>query len=238
VGTLPHVPVFPPPSGSIRPVKVLLVDDHRMFTQALGGLLASEPGIDPVGAAASVDEALELLERTEPDVVLMDLELPGGGGIEGTREVRRLRPEAAVVIVTARDDPELITEAIRAGARGFVVKTRSVTDLISIIRQASWGGMVLSAADIPQVIGKLQFARAERTHRRDTLSRLTVRELEILRELAGGRSTAQTAEALHISVLTVRSHVKSILSKLDVHSKLEAVTYAIRHGVIEVSRPA
>jgi DNA-binding NarL/FixJ family response regulator len=228
---------FPEGSRTLPPVRVLLVDDHQMFTQALGGLLAGEPGIVPVGAAGTVDEALELLERTAPDVVLMDLELPGRSGIDGTREVRRLRPEAAVVIVTARDDPELITAAIRAGARGFVLKTRAVTDLVSIIRQASAGGMVLSAADIPQVIGKLQFARAERTHL-NTLSHLTAREIEILTELAGGRSTAQTAEALHISVLTVRSHVKSILSKLNVHSKLEAVTYAIRHGVIEVSRPA
>jgi DNA-binding NarL/FixJ family response regulator len=228
---------FPEDSSGAPPVRVLLVDDHQMFTQALAGLLAGEPGIQPVGAAGTVDEALELLQRTEPDVVLMDLELPGRSGIEGTREVRRLRPEAAVVIVTARDDPELITEAIRAGARGFVLKTRAVTDLVSIIRQASTGGMVLSAADIPHVVAQLQFARAERTHA-DALSRLTARELEILREVAEGRSTAETADTLHISVLTVRSHVKSILSKLNVHSKLEAVTYAIRHGLIEVSRPA
>jgi DNA-binding NarL/FixJ family response regulator len=230
----------PPPqvTRNLPPVKVLIVDDHQMFAQALGGLLAGERGIEPVGEAGTVDEALGLLERTAPDVVLMDLELPGRSGIEGTREVRRLRPEAAVVIVTGREDPELITEAIRAGARGFVLKTRAVEDLVSIIRQASAGGTVLSAGDIPQVIGQVRFARQERTHPIHTLSRLTARETEILRELADGRSTAQTAEALHISVLTVRSHVKSILLKLNAHSKLEAVTCAIRHGLIEVSRPA
>jgi DNA-binding NarL/FixJ family response regulator len=227
-----------PETRLLPPVKVLIVDDHQMFAQALGGLLSGEPGIEAVGEAGSVDEALELLERTEPDVVLMDLELRGRSGIEGTREVRRLRPEAAVVIVTAREDPVLITEAIRAGARGFVLKTRAVEDLISIIRQASTGGMVLLPGDIPQVIGRAQFAGHERTHRIHTPSPLTAREIEILRELADGRSTTQTAEALHISVLTVRSHVKSILAKLNAHSKLEAVTSAIRHGLIEVSRPA
>jgi DNA-binding NarL/FixJ family response regulator len=219
-------------------VKVLVVDDHRMFAQALTGLLAGEPGIEPVGMAGTVDEALEALARSAPDVVLMDVELPGRSGIEGTREVRERRPDTAVVIVTARDDPELLTEAIGAGARGFVLKTRAVSDLVSIIRQAAAGGMVLAPADIPEVIGKLRFARAKRRHGLDAMSRLTSRELEILKEFASGRSTLETAETLSISVLTVRSHVKSILSKLEVHSKLEAVTFAIRQGLIEVSRPA
>jgi NarL family two-component system response regulator LiaR len=216
---------------------VLLVDDHRMFTQALEGLLAGEAGIEPVGVAGSVDEALAQLDDVQPDVVLMDLDLPGANGIEGTRAVRRRRPDTAVVIVTSHDDPDLIIAAIRAGACGYVLKTRAVDELVSIIRQAAAGGMVLSP-EVPRAVGGARRAPTglDLAHRIE--HPLTDREMDVLRQLASGRSTEQIADSLYISVLTVRSHVKSILAKLGVHSKLEAVTYALHLGLIEVSRPA
>jgi NarL family two-component system response regulator LiaR len=216
-------------------VRVLLVDDHRMFVQALEGLLAGEAGIEPVGVAGSVDEALAVLDTAAPDVMLRDVDLPGASGIEGTREVRRRRPDTAVVIVTSHDDPDLIIEAIRAGACGYVLKTRAVDELVSIIRQAAVGGMILSPADAPQAVGGARRPRDRALHH---AQRLTDREMDVLRQLASGRSTEQIADSLYISVLTVRSHVKSILAKLGVHSKLEAVTYALHLGLIEVSRPA
>jgi NarL family two-component system response regulator LiaR len=229
----------PLPGPPVRPiVRVLLVDDHRMFTQALEGLLAGEAGIEPVGVAGSVDEALAQLDDVQPDVVLMDLDLPGANGIEGTREVRRRRPDTAVVIVTSHDDPDLIIAAIRAGACGYVLKTRAVDELVSIIRQAAAGGMILSPAGVPQAIGAARRPRTGRDRAPDDAQPLTDREMDVLRHLASGRSTEQIADSLYISVLTVRSHVKSILAKLGVHSKLEAVTYALHLGLIEVSRPA
>lgn len=239
VGRLARLLVVEPQhdTPAVRPARVLSVDAHRMFTQALQGLLAGEPGIEPVGVACSVEEALEVAARTTPDVVLMDLDLPGRSGIEGTREFRRHRPEAAVVIVTSHDDPDLIAEAIHAGARGFVLKTRAVEDLISIIRQASAGSMVLSSADVPALASRLEALRSSSRPAEGPVG-LTGREMDVLRQLASGRSTEQIADALFISVLTVRSHVKRILAKLGVHSKLEAVTYAIHHGLVEVSRPA
>jgi len=228
--------VTPLPSPPEQPnVRVLLVDDHRMFTQALEGLLAGEAGIEPVGVAGSVDEALAVIDTAAPDVVLMDLDLPGANGIEGTREVRRRRPDTAVVIVTSHDDPDLIVDAIGAGACGYVLKTRAVDELVSIIRQAAAGGMVLSP-EVPQAIGAVGHRRTGREPRGQ--HPLTDREMDVLRQLASGRSTEQIADSLYISVLTVRSHVKSILAKLGVHSKLEAVTYALHLGLIEVSRPA
>jgi DNA-binding NarL/FixJ family response regulator len=229
----------PPPGVPVRPtIRVLLVDDHRMFTQALQGLLAGESGIEPAGVAASVDEALAQLDDARPDVVLMDVDLPGTSGIEGTREIRRRRSETAVVIVTSHDDPALVTGAIRAGACGYVLKTRAVDELVSIIRQAAAGGMVLSPANVPEAIGEVRISGAVRRRSIDDGHRLTDREMDVLRELASGRTTDQIADSLYISVLTVRSHVKSILAKLGVHSKLEAVTYALGHGLVEVSRPA
>jgi NarL family two-component system response regulator LiaR len=217
---------------------VLLVDDHRMFTQALEGLLAGEAGIEPVGVAGSVDEALAQLDDARPDVVLMDVDLPGASGIEGTREIRRRRTDTAVVIVTSHDDPDLIIDAIRAGACGYVLKTRAVDELVSIIRQAAAGSVILSPADGSQAIGAMRRPRTDQDRTPHDAHRLTDREMDVLRQLAGGRSTEQIADALYISVLTVRSHVKSILAKLGVHSKLEAVTYALGRGLVEVSRPA
>ena len=119
-----------------------------------------------------------------------------------------------------------------------MLKTRGVADLVTVIRQASAGEIVLTVADVPKVIHRLQTARQREVDARLTFSRLTNRERQILAELAKGYSTAQTAASLHISPLTVRSHVKSILSKLGVHSKLEAVTFAMRHGLVEADRPA
>jgi DNA-binding NarL/FixJ family response regulator len=229
LGTMRGLPIHD------RPIRVALVDAHRMFTQALQGLLAREPGIDPVGAAASVEEALDLTERTQPDVVLMDVELPGADGVDATLELARRRPETAVVIVTSQDDPEVLAEAMRAGARGFVLKTRAVEDLVGIIRQASVIGGVRRGIALTHVGGPTS-ARARPPGAPP--GGLTEREMDVLRELAAGRSTEQVATALFISVLTVRSHVKSILAKLGAHSKLEAVTYAIHHGLVDTSRPA
>jgi NarL family two-component system response regulator LiaR len=212
----------------------MLVDRHRMFTQALQGLLAAEPGIEPVGSAGSVGEALELADRVRPDVVLMDIDMPGQSGIEGTRELGRRRPEVAVIIVTSNADPQLLAEALRAGARGAVLKTRAVEELIALIRLAPSLAPSLSPSLGRSTAASPTAVRAATV--RGPL--LTDREMEVLRELAGGRSTEQIADSLFISVLTVRSHVKSILAKLGVHSKLEAVTSAIQHGLVDVSRPA
>lgn len=221
-----------------EPIRVLLVDDQQMFSDALGHLLTGHDDIELLGAARTGDEALELCRIGKPDVVLMDVDLPGADGIEVTRKIRKACPDVRVIMVTALHDPAVISRAIEAGARGYVLKTRAADELVSIVRQASNGQMVLSTGDVPPMLAKLEHARRMRAEARMAISRLTDRELEILKELATGRSTAETAATLHISPLTVRSHVKSILAKLGVHSKLEAVTYALLHGLIELPRPA
>ena len=228
--------MVPFPDRSGPGIRIVLVDAHRMFTQALHRLLAAEPGIEPVGAAASVEDALDLVERVRPDVVLMDLDLPDPGGIHATRELCRRHPRTAVVIVTSRADPDQLAEAIRAGARGSVVKTRAVEDLLAVVRQAASGATAVRDTGVPHA--RAPFGAPQRPRPLEGAGALTGREMDVLRELASGRSTEQIADSLFISVLTVRSHVKSILAKLGVHSKLEAVTYAIHHGLVDVSRPA
>jgi DNA-binding NarL/FixJ family response regulator len=218
------------------PVRVLIIDDHRMFADALQLLLRGEEGIDLAATASTAEEALEISESMRPDVVLMDIDLPGIDGIEATRMFRQRQPGVTVVIITAYQQPDVIAAAIDAGASGYVPKTHAADELVSVIRRAALGEMVLPSRDIGAILGRLQRAREIRTDEGHLVARLTPRELEVLQSLADGKSTAEIAQALFISPRTVRTHVKSVLAKLGVHSKLEAVTMALRYGVIRVDR--
>jgi DNA-binding NarL/FixJ family response regulator len=220
-----------------RPVRVLLVDEQQMFTDALAHLLAAEPDLEPIGAVTRIAEAVVICHRTPPDVVLVDLRVGDMNGVDGIHALRRASPAMSVIVVTDRADPTGITAALGAGARGYVLKTRAVDELVAIVRRAVSTGVTLTVAEVPHVIDQLQEARWSESQRR-TFVQLTVREGQILEHLTNGRSTSDTAAALHISPLTVRSHVKSILAKLGVHSKVEAVSYALRSGLVEVDRSA
>lgn len=220
------------------PIRVLVVDDHQMFSDVLSLLLKEREGIKMIGAASEAEEALELCKREHPDVVLMDLDLPGMDGIEATRELRVACPEAKVIVLTGIQSHAVIASALAAGASGFVPKTRAVEDLIDIVRRAAAGEIVMPASDLPHVLEELRSVSEPRPAEEVALARLTRRETEILRRLASGESTAAIAETLGISPLTVQSHVKSILAKLGVHSKIEAVTMAWRHGLAHASRSA
>ncbi len=214
-----------------EPIRVLVVDDHQMFSEALTLLLEWQPGMHSLGAAGGAEEALERCAEEAPDVVLMDLDLPGMDGIEATRELRALCPEARVIVVSAIQSPTVIASALAAGACGFVPKTRAADDLVDIVRRAAAGELVMPTSHLPLILDELHGNGATRPIGELALARLTARETEILRALAAGESTAGIAEELGISRLTVQSHVKSILAKLGVHSKIEAVTMAWRHGV-------
>ncbi len=216
------------------PIRLLVVDDHRMFAEAIELLLASAEGIEIVGAVGTGEDALELLKTTKADVVLMDIDLPGMDGVEATRQIRTSSPQTQVVIVTALHG-SVMARGVEAGASGFVSKTRATEDLVEVVRRAAEGEIVLPSAEIAQVLGSLQRAATSRATAGRALGNLTDRELDILQRIAHGKSTAEIAKALFISPFTVQSHVKNILAKLGVHSKLEAVTFALRHGAVDVS---
>lgn len=219
-------------------ISLLLVDEHQMFTEALSRLLGAERDLRPQGAVGTIAEAVLECSVRPPDVVLVDLRVRDMQGVEGIRAIRRASPGSVVVVVTDVGDIAAIRSAIQAGARGYVLKTRAVDELVGIIRRTAVGEMGLTVADVPTVIGRLQMSRQWENEARRTFDRLTTREGQILVLLANGRSTSETAAELHISPLTVRSHVKSILAKLGVHSKLEAVSYALRNGLVETDRSA
>ena len=220
----------------MRPeVRVLVVDDHRMFAEALEMLLAGEEDVEIAGAVGTGEEALEVVARVDLGVVLMDIDLPGIDGIEATRRIRELSPSTQVVIITAYQEPAVMARAIEAGACGFVPKTQTADQLVGVIRGAAAGEMILPSGDIRAVLGKLQATQRARTDAGWLIDQLTSREIQILQAIAQGSSTREVAESMFISQLTVQTHVKNILAKLGVHSKLQAVTFALRQGVIRIS---
>jgi NarL family two-component system response regulator LiaR len=217
---------------------VLVVDDHEVFSDAVAMLLARHPDMRLVGAARDAEEAIRLVAvepDEQPDVVLMDLDLPGVDGIQATRRIRELSPESKVVLLTALEDPEVIADALAAGACGYVPKTRAVDELMDVVRRAAAGELVMPVRDLAPVLEQLRSAHG-RPEGELLLRRLTARETEILRFLAAGETTVQVADRLAISALTVQSHVKSILAKLGVHSKIEAVTLAWRYGLAPMGK--
>jgi DNA-binding NarL/FixJ family response regulator len=214
--------------------RVLVVDDHEVFSEALELLLGRQPDLRLVGSARDADEAMAMLDH-EPDVILMDLDLPGMDGIEATRQIRHVAPQTKVVLLTGIQSPEVIAEALAAGACGYVPKTRAVDELMDVVRRAAAGEIVMPEGDLAAVVERLHSARVDPGL--SAIERLTPRETQILSALASGQTAGEIAADLEISSLTVQSHMKSILAKLGVHSKIEAVTIAWRHGLAEAETP-
>ena len=214
--------------------RVLVVDDHEVFSEALELLLGRQPDLRLVGSARDADEAMAMLDH-EPDVVLMDLDLPGMDGIEATRQIRHVAPQTKVVLLTGIQSPEVIAEALAAGACGYVPKTRAVDELMDVVRRAAAGEIVMPEGDLAAVVERLHTARVDPGL--TAIERLTPRETQILSALASGQTAGEIAADLEISSLTVQSHMKSILAKLGVHSKIEAVTLAWRHGLAGTGAP-
>jgi DNA-binding NarL/FixJ family response regulator len=217
-----------------KPIRVLLVDDHQLLTGALAMTMAHESDIQVVGVAGTVAEA-KALARERLDVVLMDYRLPDGTGAEATRAIKARWPAARVVMLTALHDDETILESIQAGADGYLTKDHAVDEVVEAVRSAHAGETLLPRSVILGIAERVAAARDRGTERRQ-VEPLTARELEVLRSLTEGLSTPEICERLFIAPNTLRTHVQNIMGKLRVHSKLEAVAFALRHRLVEPPR--
>ncbi|GAB3718056.1 response regulator transcription factor [Amycolatopsis oliviviridis] len=204
-------------------ITIMLVDDHPVVREGLRGMLEAEPDLSVIGEAGSGDEAVALSRVKQPDVILMDLRMPGLDGVGATRKILADRPGQRVVVLTTYETDADILRAVEAGASGYLLKDASRTELAGAIRAASRGETVLA----PSVAGKL----VNRV-RNPTASPLSAREIEVLRLVARGSTNADIGRTLHISEATVKTHLLRTFGKLDVSDRTAAVTTAMRLGLL------
>jgi len=221
---------------TLEPIRVLVVDDHALFRRGLEMVLEQEPDIEVVGEAGDGGQAVQKSIETAPDIVLMDVRMPKGSGIEACRAIKEAVPSAKIIMLTISDEELDLYEAIKAGATGYLLKEISIEEVASAIRAVQNGQSLIS----PSMASKLLTEFAIMVKRGDEKEqvptpRLTDREMEVLRLVARGLNNRDIAKELFISENTVKNHVRNILEKLQLHSRMEAVVYAVREKLLEIT---
>ncbi|HEU6444523.1 MAG TPA: response regulator transcription factor [Gaiellaceae bacterium] len=219
-------------SEAVNPelLRVMLVDDHDLFRTGLRNLL-EEQGVHIVGEAPDGNQALQLVRELAPDVVVMDLNMPGMNGIEATREITRFAPLTRVLVLTISDQDDDVMDAILAGACGYLMKDSSIQDLMAGIQAASVGESLISPHIASKVLQRIRAANVE-TGVGVARPELSDRETEVLRLIANGKDNAEIAKELHISPKTVKNHISNILMKLQIENRIQAAVYAVRSGLV------
>ena len=212
-------------------LRVLLVDDHDLFRTGLRTLL-EEQGVQIVGEAGSGHEALAIVRESAPDVVVMDLNMPGMNGVEATRHIGREAPLTRVVVLTISDQDSDVMDAIIAGACGYLLKDSTIQDLVRGIRAASIGESLISPTIAAKVLQRVRASSASHREAELIQSELSDREIQVLKLIANGKDNAMIAGELHISPKTVKNHISNILMKLQIENRIQAAVYAVRSGIV------
>jgi DNA-binding NarL/FixJ family response regulator len=213
------------------PIDVLIVDDHQLFRTGLADLLTAE-GLNVVGAVADGEGAMELVTEAAPDVVLMDLEMPGMSGIETTRRIAEIAPRTRVVVLTIDAEEQSLVDAISAGACGYLLKGTSLESLVAGIRAAVAGESLISGGIGAKLFERLRAEDRHTAAEKRVFDQLSEREVEILKLLALGKHNVEIAQELVISPHTVRNHISNILAKLQISNRMEATAWAVRQGMV------
>jgi len=213
------------------PIRLLLVDDHAFFRSGLRAILAEFDTVEVVGEAANGEAAIPLIERRRPDVVIMDLNMPGASGAEATRQIRQLSPRTEVVMLTVSAAEDDIVEALEAGAAGYLLKDAQGDEILRAVTAAAHGGSVLTPAVARTVVERARRMRAGGVAP-DALAELSERERDVLHLLAEGKDNAEIAAELFVSVATVKHDVSTLLAKLGASNRLQAAVKAVRSGLL------
>ena len=213
-------------------IKVLIADDHTILRQGIKALLDNQAEIEVIGEAKDGREALTLIERLLPDVILMDIAMPGLNGLEATRRIKKKFPKIKVLVLTMYTNEEYVFQILNAGANGYLVKETAFQDLISAIRAVYRDEAFMSPSISKKVINR--YTQRVRETNNTTGDILTTREREILQLIAEGSSSKKIAEALFISPKTVETHRTHIMDKLNIHNRTDLVKYAIRTGIVDI----
>ena len=224
-----------------RPVTVIVADDHELFRKGMRTVLAIEAGFEVMAEASNGEEAVARVAELAPDVVLMDVNMPGMSGIDAARRIRQDTPSTRVVMLTISDEEDDLYGAIRAGANGYLLKDSSLDDVARAVRAVARGESLISPSMASKLLTEFTTATTAAAAPSDDsdsvdgdASRLSGRELEVLRLVAQGRTNREAAAALHLAENTVKNHVANILEKLHLRSRLEAVVYAMRANLLDL----
>jgi DNA-binding NarL/FixJ family response regulator len=212
-------------------IRILLADDHNILRRGLRLLLERQPGFEVVGEAADGRQAVETAETTKPDVVLLDIAMPNLNGIEAAEQIRNALPQAAIVILSMHSDESYVLRALKAGARGYVLKDSAENDLIDTIKAVSTGQAFFSP-EISKILVEDYVREMKKHGAEDSYELLTAREREVLQMLAEGKSNKDIANLLNLSLFTVETHRRNLQDKLNLHSIAELILYAVRKRII------
>ncbi|RTZ72875.1 MAG: hypothetical protein DSZ00_07405 [Gammaproteobacteria bacterium] len=212
-------------------IRILLVDDHGLFRSGMRSILETQPDIEVIAEAESGEEAVELVRQSPPDVVLMDVHMPGIGGIEATRRVLRAAPEARVIALTALEDEPFPRKLLDAGAEGYLTKGCPAEELLKAIRQVARGERYVS----DDVLKKLGLSRLAGGEKDSPLALLSPREMQVMMMITQGKTTQEISDELFLSPKTVSTYRTRLFEKLDLHNDVELTHFALRHGLIELA---
>jgi len=212
-------------------LRVLIVDDHDLFRTGLRNLL-EEQGVVVIGEAAGGAEAVRIVRELAPDVVVMDLNMPGMGGVDATRHIAGIAPLTRVVMLTISDQDNDVMDAILAGACGYLLKDASIQELMAGIRAASQGESLISPTIAAKVLQRVRATSTQPEIANTIRAELSDREIEVLKLIANGKDNAVIAAELHISPKTVKNHISNILMKLQIENRIQAAVYAVRSGIV------
>jgi two-component system NarL family response regulator len=214
----------------------MVVDDHALFRRGLEMVLGNEEDLELVGEASDGQEAVERAQDLMPDVVLMDVRMPRRSGIEATAQIRDLLPHVKILMLTISDDEADLYDAIKAGASGYLLKEISIDEVATAIRSVAGGQSLISPSMASKLLSEFATMIKKGDERQQVPApRLTDRELEVLKLVAKGLNNRDIAKQLFISENTVKNHIRNILEKLQLHSRMEAVVYAVREKLLEIT---
>ena len=217
-------------------IRIFLTDDHTLFRQGIKILIGSEPDMEIVGEASNAMDAIAQAAELKPDILLMDIGMPGVSSFEATRQIRKNRPETRVLFLTMYDDEDYLVECMESGAAGYVLKDSPAAQLLGAIRELHGGGSYLSPRMLSQLVDDFR-SRVKSSQRLPRFATLTQREREVLKLLAEGNSVKEIACTFNLSVKTIEAHKFNLMRKLDIHNKAQLVQYAVQKNVIKIPVP-
>jgi two-component system nitrate/nitrite response regulator NarL len=215
------------------PLRVLLVDDHILFRTGVKAVLASRSDMEVVGEAGDGHEAVALARETMPDVILMDIAMPGCNGLEATRRIKQELPYVKVFMLTASDSDEHLFEAIKSGAQGYLIKDLKAHQLFDALEGVARGEAAFSGVIATKILREFEKTGRGADEASETVEPLTEREIEVLHLVVEGKSNQEIGQSLVISESTVKNHLRNILGKLHLRNRIQAAVYAVRQGLVE-----